>query len=66
MSDLELQVEMINGDKGENYISCYPKFMLGMMDELWNSTQSTYRSIGVVDKEVIYLVVDNVGGHGTN
>ena len=66
LSDLELQVEMINGDEGEKYISCYPKFMLGMMDELGNSTRSTYCSIGVANEEIIYLVMDNAGGHGTN
>ena len=36
------------------------------MDKLGNSYRSTYRSIGVVDEEIIYLVMDNVGGHGTN
>ena len=40
--------------------------MLGMMDELVNSNQSTYRSIGVVDEEIIYMVMDNAGGHGTD
>ena len=38
--------------------------MLGIMDELGNSTRRTYRSIGVVDEEIIYLVMDNAGGHG--
>ena len=40
--------------------------MLGMMDELGNSTQSTYRSIGLVDKENIYLVIDSMIGNGEN
>ena len=40
--------------------------MLGIMDELGNSTQSTYRTIGVVDKEIIYMVIDDMIGHGTN
>ena len=40
--------------------------MLVIMDELGNSTQSTYRTIGVVDKEIIYMVIDNMIGHGTN
>ena len=40
--------------------------MLGIMDELGNSTQSTYRSIGVVDKEIIYTVIHNMIGHGEN
>ena len=57
---------MKKGDEGEQNISCDSKFMLGMMDKLGNSTRSTYRSIGVVDEEIIYLVVDNAGGHGAN
>ena len=64
MSDLELRAEMKKGDKGEQEISCDSKFMLGMMDKLGNSTRRTYYSIGVVDKEIIYLVMDNAGGHG--
>ena len=40
--------------------------MLGIMDQLRNSTRSTYRSIGVVDEENIYLGMDSAGGHGTN
>ena len=66
MSDLELRVGMINGYKGDQEISCDSKFMLGIMDKLGNSYGSTYRSIGVVDKEIIYLVMNKVGGHGTN
>ena len=36
------------------------------MNQLGNSTQSTYRRIGVVDKEIIYMVIANMIGHGTN
>ena len=61
-----MQVEMRKGDDGDQYISCDYKFMLGIMDELVNSTQSTYRIIGLVDEEIIYLVVDNAGGYGEN
>ena len=59
-------METRKGDEGEQDISCDSKFMLGIMDKLGNSYRSTYRSIGVVDEEIIYLVMDNVGGHGTN
>ena len=38
--------------------------MLGIIDELGNSIQCNYRSIGVVDEEIIYLVMDNAGGNG--
>ena len=47
---LDHQVEIKKGGEGYQDISYYSKFMLGMMDELGNSTQRTYRSIGVVDK----------------
>ena len=53
-------------DKVKQDISCDSKFMLGMMYNLGNSTRSTYRSIGVVDEEIIYVVMYNVVGHGTN
>ena len=36
------------------------------MDEQGNATCSTYCVIGVVRKEIIYLVMDNAGGHGGN
>ena len=59
-------MEMIKGDKGDQDISFDSNFKLGIMDELRNSTRSTYRSIGLVDKDIIYLVMDNAGGHGEN
>ena len=36
------------------------------MDELGNATCSIYCGIWVVRKEIIYLVMDNAGGHGEN
>ena len=66
LSDLDIQLEMIKGKEGEQDVSCYSKFMLGIMDELGNSARSTYRSIGVVYEEIIYLVIDNAGGDATN
>ena len=33
------------------------------MDELGNATCSTYCGIWVVSKDIIYLVMDNAGGH---
>ena len=57
---------MIKYDKGEQYISCDSKIMLGMMDKLENSTQSTYHSIAVVDEEIIYLLMDNSVENGKN
>ena len=66
LDDLDLWVEIKKCDEGEQDISCGSKFMLGIMDELGNSTQSTYRSIRVVEKEIIYLVMDNTGGNREN
>ena len=64
--DLDMQVKMKKGDEGEKDISCDSKFMLGIMDELGNATRNTYHSIRVADEEIIYLVMDNEGGHETN
>ena len=36
------------------------------MDELGNNTRSTYRIIGLVDEENLYLLMDNVGRNGEN
>ena len=66
MAGLGLQVEIKMSDKVEQDISCDSKFMIGIMNELGNVTQSTYFSIGVVDKEIIYLLIDNVGVHRKN
>ena len=37
-----------------------------MMGKLGNSTRSTYCSIGVAGEDIIYLVMNNEGGHGKN
>ena len=36
------------------------------MGKLVDSVYINYCSIGVVNKEIIYLVMDNTGGHETN
>ena len=66
MSDLELRAEIRKFDEVEQDISCDYKFMHGIMDKLGNSTRITYRSIRVVDEKIIYLLMDNAGGNGTN
>ena len=38
LSDLFLRVEMINVEESEQDISCDSKFMLGIIDDLENST----------------------------
>ena len=64
LSDLELRSETRKVEKGEHDISCDSKFMLGMMDELGNSIRSTYRSIGIVDEEISYMVMDKAEWYG--
>ena len=64
MAELDLKLEMQKGYYYEQDISCDSKFMLGIMDDLGNSTQITYHNIGVVDEEIIYMVVDNTGVNG--
>ena len=57
LADLDLRLEKKKGDEGEHDISFDTNFMLGIMDKLGNSTRSTYRSILVVEEEIIYLVM---------
>ena len=64
--DLDMRFEMKKGNEGEQYISYDSNFMLGIMENLRNSTWSTYSSIGVVDREMNNLVTDNVVGNGKN
>ena len=59
MAELDLKLEMQKGDYYEHDISCDSKFMLGIMDDLGNSTQITYQNIGVVYEEIIFIVVVN-------
>ena len=66
MDDLYLQVDMQKGDDGEQEILCDSKFMIGVMDELGNSTRTTYRGIGVFGEDNIDPVMGNVVGHDKN
>ena len=66
LSDLELQVEVQKGYEGDKDIPCDSKFIIGVMDELGNATRITHCSIREVDEEIIYMVMDNAGGHGKN
>ena len=63
LADLETRTEIKNGDEGEQYVSYDYQFMLGIMGDIGNSTQSTYFSIGVVNEDIIDLVMDNAGGN---
>ena len=59
-------MDMQKLDEGEQDVSYDSNFILGVMDDIGNDTCSSYHRIGVVDKEVIYMVKDNVVGHETN
>ena len=52
--------------EGDQDVSCYSNFMLVIMDKIGNAIHSTYRSIWVVDKDIVYPVMDNYEGNGTN
>ena len=66
MDELELQVEIQNDDEGQQEVSCGSKLMIGVIGELGNAIYSNYCSIGVVNMEILYLVVNNAGGHEIN
>ena len=66
MDDLEPRVEIQKVDEVEKDVSCDSNFILGIMDELGNATQTTYHSIGVAEEEIFYLAMDNAGDHGIN
>ena len=57
---------MENFYEGDQDVSCYSNFMLVIMDKIDNAIHSTYRSIWVVDKDIVYPVMDNYEGNGTN
>ena len=59
-------MDIQNYDEGDQDVSCDSKFMIGVMDELGNATRITYHSIWVFDKDIIYQLMDNAGGHGKN
>ena len=57
---------MKNGDEGEQDVSYDSKFILGVKDEIGNYALITYCSIRVVNEEIIYPVMYNMGVNGKN
>ena len=57
---------MKKGDEDDQDVSSNSKFMLGIMDDIGNSTQSTYYSIEVVYEKIIYMMMDNMWGNRKN
>ena len=54
------------GDEREEDCSCDSEFMRSTMDEVGAAIRGRYEANGVRAEEVIYLVMDNAGGHGTD
>ena len=61
--DVELRVVSKAGDTAVEDVSCDSEFMLAIMDELGTAVRTKFSWIS--DDEIIYLVMDNAGGHGT-
>ena len=66
LDELELQVEIQNDDEGQQEVLCYSKLIPEVMGQIGSSIYSNHCSIGMVKKEILYLVVNNAGGHEIN
>ena len=71
IDDLELGVRYQEGDKVTKDCSCDSKWMLETMDEVGKAIREKYHWVkwdprSVQNSDVIHLVMDNAGGHGTD
>jgi hypothetical protein len=64
LDDVILQVRYKAGDIVEEDVSCDSEFMLGVMDRVGIALRAAFP--WVKPEELIYLVMDNAGGHGTD
>lgn len=64
LGDLRLGVRYRDGDKVTNDVSCDSKWMLETMGEVAQAIRAAYHWIPA--DQIIYLVMDNAGGHGTD
>ena len=64
IDDLDLAVRYQQGDTVEEDVSCDSKWMSENMDDIAKQIREAYHWIP--DTQVIYLVMDNAGGHGTD
>lgn len=64
LGDLKLAVRYKDGDKVTTDVSCDSKWMLETMGEVAEAIRAAYHWIP--SEQVIYLVMDNAGGHGTD
>lgn len=63
LKDLDLRVRMNRGDKVEEDCSCNSAYMLAAMQRVGQAVRAKFH--WVPDDEIIYLIMDNAGGHGT-
>ena len=71
IGDLELGVRYQKGDKVTKDCSCDSKWMLETMNEVGKAIRDAYHWVkwdpqNVQESDVIYLMMDNAGGHGSN
>jgi len=64
IDDLDLAVLIKKGDEVEADCSCDSTFMLAVMDDIGKAIRNYF--FWVPAATVIYLIIDNAGGHGTN
>ncbi len=62
--DLELEVKTERGETVQEDVSCDSKFMLANMNDAGEKIRSAFH--WVPHNEIIYLGMDNAGGHGTD
>jgi len=63
LTDLELFVEQRRGDEVEEDCSCDSSFMLDVIPMIGERLRASF--YWVPENEIIYLFMDNAGGHGT-
>jgi len=64
MEDLELFVQQEAGDEVEEDITCDSNFMMEKVPEIGRALRENF--FWVPRQQVIYLFIDNAGGHGTH
>ena len=63
INDLVIHENIQKGTVIQKDTTCDSKFMLETVREVGEKVQESYKWIN--EKKIIYLVVDNAGGHGT-
>ena len=66
LADLNLFKMRPAGTEVVKDVNCDSEFMLRVMPSIGEAYRQKMRNIGVPDNELVYLVMDNAGGHGTD